>query len=53
MIDELGDRRRAMREPLEDAQPVDVGERPVEEPKGAQFVGLVDDRRDRRADPGG
>jgi hypothetical protein len=45
--------RLGQREPLQDPQPVDVGERPVEEPEGAQFVRLVDDRRDRRADAGG
>ena len=53
VLDELGHGRRAVRQPLDDPQPVDVGQRPVEEADLAQLVGLVDDGRDGRADPGG
>ena len=53
VIDELGDRRRAPGQPLDDPQPVDVGEGLVEQAQLAQVVGLIDDRGDRRADAGG
>ena len=53
VLDELGHRGRAGRQALDDPQPVDVGEGLVEEAELAQLVGLVDDRRDGRADPGG
>ena len=53
MIDELGHRRRARGQALDDAQAVDVGERLVEAAQLAQVIGLIDDRGDRRADVGG
>ena len=53
VIDELRYRRRARGQALDDAQAVDVGEGLVEAAQLAQFVGLVDDGGDRRADAGG
>jgi hypothetical protein len=53
VVDELGDRRCARGQALDDAQAVDVGEGLVEAAQFAQVVGLVDDRGDRRADAGG
>ncbi len=48
LLNEVGHRRVATREPLHDPQPVDVGEGLVERPQGTQLVGRVDDRGDRR-----
>jgi hypothetical protein len=53
VLDQLGYRRLGAREPLDDPEPVDVGQRLVDEAQLAQLVGLVDDRRQRRADSGG
>lgn len=53
MVDEIGHAGCAAGEPLDDPEAVDVGERLVEEAQLAQFLGLVDDRRERRADTGG
>jgi hypothetical protein len=52
VVDELGDRRLGVGEPLDDPQPVRVSECLVEGPQRAQLLGLVDDRRDRAADAG-
>jgi hypothetical protein len=52
-LDEVGDRRVAVREALDDAEPIDVGERLVDDPQLAELIGLVDDRSDSRTDPGG
>jgi hypothetical protein len=52
-LDEVGDRRVAARESADDTQPVDVGERLVDDPQLAQLVGLIDDRGQRGTDPGG
>jgi hypothetical protein len=52
VVDELGDRRLGVGEPLDDPQPVRVSEGLVEGPQRAQLLGLVDDRRDRAADAG-
>jgi hypothetical protein len=51
MLDQLGDRRRAGGQALDDPEPVDIGQRSVEQSDLAQLVGLVDDGRDGRADP--
>lgn len=53
VVDELADAGRPVREAPDDPEPVDVGEGPVEGPDLAEVVGLVDDRRDRGAEPGG
>jgi hypothetical protein len=53
VIDELRHCSRAVRQALDDAQPVDVGEGLVEAAQLAQVVGLVDDRGDRGPDAGG
>jgi hypothetical protein len=50
--DELRDRRRAGRQPLDDAQAIDVGECLVDETKLAQLIGLEDGIREGAADPG-
>jgi hypothetical protein len=53
VLDEIPDGGRAAGEAPDDAQAVDVGERLVEQPQLAKVIGLVDDGRERRADPGG
>jgi hypothetical protein len=53
VLDELGDARGAGRQTLDDPEPVYVGQRLVEQADLAELVGLVDDRRDGGADPGG
>jgi hypothetical protein len=53
VVDELGHARLAAGQPLDDPQPVDVGERLVKRAKRPKLIGLVDDRRDRGADAGG
>jgi hypothetical protein len=53
VLDEIPDRGRAASEAPDDAQAVDVGERLVEQTQLAKVIGLVDDGRERRADPGG
>ena len=53
MVDELGHRGSPAGQPLDDAQAVHVGEGLVEVPQGPEFIGLVDDGGDRRADAGG
>jgi hypothetical protein len=52
-LDEISNRCVAIREALDDAEPIDVGECLVDDPEFAELVGLVDDRRDGRTDPGG
>jgi hypothetical protein len=52
MVDQVRDRGLALREPAHDTQPVDVGQRLVDEADGAQVVGLIDDGRDGRTDAG-
>ena len=53
MGDQVVTRGLALGEPAHDAQAVDVGEGLVEGAQVAQVIGLDDDRRDGRADPGG
>ena len=53
LLDQVRDRRVAVREALDDAEPIDVGECLVDDPQLAELVGLVDDRGDGRTDPGG
>lgn len=53
MLDEVGDRRRADSEASDDPEAVDVGQRLVDIADPAQFVGLVDDGGDGRANAGG
>jgi hypothetical protein len=53
VLDEVGDGRVAARQTSDDAEPVHVGQRLVEGPDAAQVVRLIDERRDRAADPGG
>jgi hypothetical protein len=53
LLDQVRDRGVAVREALDDAEPIDVGERLVDDPQLAELVGLVDDRGDGRTDPGG
>ena len=53
VLDQLGHRGCAGRQALDDPQPVDVGQGLVEQSDLAELVGLVDDRCDGRADPGG
>jgi hypothetical protein len=53
LLDQIGDRCVAVREALDDAEPIDVGECLVDDPQLAELVGLVDDRCDGRANPGG
>jgi len=53
LFDEIPDRGRAAGEAPDDAQAVDVSERLVEQPQLAKVIWLVDDGRERRADPGG
>ena len=52
-LDQVRHRRVAVREALDDAEPIDVGECLVDDPQLAELVGLVDDRGDGRTDPGG
>jgi hypothetical protein len=53
VLDEIPDGGRAASEAPDDAQTVDVGERLVEQAQLAKVIGLVDDGRQRRTDPGG
>ena len=53
VVHQLGHARLATGQPLHDAQPIDVGEGLVECTQRPKFIGLVDDRGDRRADAGG
>ena len=53
LLDQVRHRRVAVREALDDAEPIDVGERLVDDPQLAELVGLVDDRSDGRTDAGG
>jgi hypothetical protein len=53
VVDEIGDRRVAVGQPPDDAEPVHVGERLVECPDAPQVIRLVDERGDGAADPGG
>jgi len=53
VVDQLGDRGRGIREALDDPQPVDVGQRLVEQADLAKVIRLIDDRGDRRADSSG
>jgi hypothetical protein len=53
LLDQVRDRGVAVREALDDAEPIDVGECLVDDPQLAELVGLVDDRGDGRTDPGG
>ena len=53
LADQVGDGRVTSRETLDDPEPVDVGERLVDDAQRAQLVRLVEDRGQRRADPGG
>jgi hypothetical protein len=50
--DELRDGRRAGREATNDAEPVHVRKRLVDESQLAQLIGLEDGVRDRASDPG-
>jgi hypothetical protein len=52
LSDELGDGRLSLREAADDAKTVDVGEGLVDEAQLAEIGRLVDDGRERRADPG-
>src|SRR5215216_3076890 len=49
-LDELRDRRLTLGKALDDPEPVDVGERLVDEAQGPQLLGLVHDGRDCRAE---
>ena len=51
--DELGDGRLGLGQRADDPEPVDVGQRLVDEPQLAQLVGLEDGVGDRAADAGG
>jgi hypothetical protein len=53
VLDEIPHRRRAAGKALDDAQPIDVGERLVEQAQLAQVIGLVDDGGERGANAGG
>ena len=53
LLDQIGDGCVAIREALNDAEPIDVGECLVDDPQLAELVGLVDDRRNGRTDSGG
>ena len=48
-LDQLGDRGLALGEPLDDPQAVHVGEGLVDDAQRAELVGLVERRRDGRA----
>jgi len=52
LLDQVGDRRVTTGKAADDPQPVDVRERLVDDPQLAKVLGLVDDRRNRGADPG-
>ena len=52
VLDQVPDRRVARREAADDPEPVDVGERLVDDAQLTQVIGLVDDRGERRANPG-
>ena len=51
-LDEVGHARLALRQALDDPQPVHVGQGLVDEPELAQLLGLIDDGREGRPDPG-
>jgi hypothetical protein len=51
--DELGDRRGPGGESADDPQPVDVGERLVDDPKLAQLIRLEDGVREGASDASG
>jgi hypothetical protein len=51
-LDQIGHGRLTAGEAADDPEPVDVGECLVDDPQLAQLFGLVDDRRERRADAG-
>ena len=52
VVHELRHAGLAPGEPLHDAQAVHVGERLVDDAQLAEVIGLVDDRGERRPDPG-
>lgn len=53
VLDEIGHGGGAVRQPADDSQAVDVGERLVEPAEVTQIVGLVDDGGEGRAKSGG
>ena len=52
-LDQIGDRSVAVREAFDDAEPIDVRERLVDDAQLAQLVGLVDNGSNGRANTGG
>jgi hypothetical protein len=53
VLDEIRDRCVAAGEASDEAEAVHVGERPMDDSQLAEILGLVDDRRQGRADSGG
>jgi hypothetical protein len=52
LLDQVRDGRVAAGETTDDPEPIDVGEGLVDDPQLTKVVGLVDDRRQGRADAG-
>ncbi|MFL5681178.1 MAG: hypothetical protein ACJ77B_11325 [Chloroflexota bacterium] len=52
VLDQVANRRMARREAADDPEAVDIGEGLVDDPQLAEVIRLVDDRGERRADPG-
>ena len=53
LLDQVRHRRVAIREALDDAKAIDVGEGLVDDPQLAELIWLVNDRSYGRTDPGG